>query len=226
MRKNGITASVSPDPPGEALGREQRGRQPSPALQVGVRDRIAHSLVFALDLRAVFGGYSQRRESQVKRRRRPAEPLAQFLARLAEAQSLAVMDEINDRAVIRIVAHREVNVMAVSIALDDDLVAAPAHDRGAAPALALIELIAYRDGILPQIDVSFELVQLRVQPSLRLKSSVQFPSPYPGVNGGAVRCRARATSPDAGCSSGFWAASPAALNPQLMFSLLPGAPVW
>jgi len=67
-----------------------------------------------------------------------------------------------------VVADREVDVMAILVALDDDLVAAASHDGGPAPTLALVELIAHAGRILPQVDLALEVIQLRVHAALSL----------------------------------------------------------
>ena len=62
---------------------------------------------------------------------------------LASAPGPAFLIEVDNRTIVAIVAYGKVNVMAVTIALDDDPVAvAMAHHRRAAPALLAVERVA------------------------------------------------------------------------------------
>ena len=62
---------------------------------------------------------------------------------------LPPLQEINDRAVIAVISHREENIMAVTVALDDDLVAAAPQHRTSPPTLTPVHRIAETDGDLP-----------------------------------------------------------------------------
>jgi len=51
---------------------------------------------------------------------RPTDPGPQGLSHFAQAQAFSTLQKIDDRTVVAIVAHREVEVMAVAVQLDDD----------------------------------------------------------------------------------------------------------
>ena len=75
---------------------------------------------------------------------------------------LASLHEIDHRAVVVVIPQREENVMAIAIALDDDLVGGTPQHRASPPTLAPIDLIAETLGKLPQIDVSFESLEFTI----------------------------------------------------------------
>jgi len=64
---------------------------------------------------------------------KPAQPGPQLLAHSAELAVLALLDEVDDGAVIEVIAHGEENPVPVGASGDDDLVACRgAHDGGIA----------------------------------------------------------------------------------------------
>src|SRR5450432_1957644 len=77
-----------------------------------------------------------------------ADPWPEGLAHCAEAHFLAAVQEINDRAIVPILPHREVNIMLLAVALDHNLVSTESHHRAPAQAIALVDLIAQAGGEL------------------------------------------------------------------------------
>ena len=75
---------------------------------------------------------------------------------------LAPLQKIDDGAVVAVIPHREENVMAIAIALDDDLVGAAPQHRASPPALAPVDLIAKAHGKLAQINLPFESFEFRI----------------------------------------------------------------
>ena len=73
--------------------------------------------------------------------------------------------EVNDRAVIAIIAHREIDVVTIEAAFDYNLVVRDGmtHYRTTTPAIALVDLIALPGSIGPQINAVFEALKLRVK---------------------------------------------------------------
>src|SRR6266853_4096583 len=89
-----------------------------------------------------------------------ADPGPEGLAHGPQTQFLAALQEIDNRAIVPIIPHREVNIMVVAIALDHDLVSAPSHHRAPAPTIAPIHLIAQTGGDLAQINIPLEGLDL------------------------------------------------------------------
>jgi len=93
---------------------------------------------------------------------RPADPGPEDLAHRTEVQILASLQEIDNGAVVPVIPHREENVMAMVVALDDDLVRAAPQHRASPPALAPVHLIAQTDGKLAQIYLPFEGIEFAI----------------------------------------------------------------
>src|ERR1035438_9351825 len=161
MGEDGVAACINPYPAREPLGAEKIRRQPPFALKVWMVPRILHAPVFSFDLHPVFRGFFQRGKPG-QGSGSPADPWPQLLADLAQAQALALLHEIDDRAVIPVVPDREIDVVAVTIEFDNHLVTAVPHDRGPAPAFALVEGIALFRRVLAQVDIALEVFQLVV----------------------------------------------------------------
>src|ERR1035438_8440128 len=83
-------------------------------------------------------------------------PWAEDLAHRAEGQILAPLQKIDEGAVVAVISDREENIMAIAVALDDDLVGAAPQHRASPPALAPVHPIAETDGELAQINLRFE----------------------------------------------------------------------
>src|ERR1035437_45812 len=156
-----VAARVNPYPAREPLGAEKVRRQPPFPLKVGMAPRILHAPVFSFDLHPVLGGFFQRGKPG-QGSGSPADPWPQLLADLAQAQARALLHESEDRAVIPVVPDREIDVVAVTIELDNHLVAAVPHDSGPAPAFALVEGIALFRRVLAQVDFALEVFQLAI----------------------------------------------------------------
>src|ERR1017187_9468861 len=161
MGGDGIAVCINPYPAREPLGAEKIRRQQPFALKVGMVPRILHAPVFSFDLHPVFRGFFQRGKPG-QGSGSPADPWPQLLADLAQAQALALLHEIDDRAVIPVVPDREIYVVAVAIELDDHLVPAVPHHSGPAPALALVERVTLIGRVLTQVDFCFEILQLAI----------------------------------------------------------------
>src|ERR1022692_3537747 len=161
MGEDGIAACINPYPAREPLGAEKIRRQPPFALKVWMVPRILHAPGFSFDLHPIFRGFFQRGKPG-QGSGRPADPWPQLFPDLAQAQALAMLYEINDRAVIPVVPDRKINVVAVAIELDAPLVPADPHHSGTAPALALVEGIALFRRVLAQVDLALEVVQFAI----------------------------------------------------------------
>ena len=103
---------------------------------------------------------------------RPADPGPEDLAHRTEVQILASLQEIDNGAVVPVIPHREENVMAMVVALDDDLVRAAPQHRASPPALAPVHLIAETDGKLAQVNLPFEGIEFAI---LVHKNTFSFP---------------------------------------------------
>jgi hypothetical protein len=53
------------------------------------------------------------------------DPGPQHLAHGAEVQMLSPLHEVDDRPIVPVISHRKENIVAIVVALDHDLVAAP-----------------------------------------------------------------------------------------------------
>src|ERR1019366_3270095 len=153
--------SVSPYPAREPLGAEKVHRQPPFTLKVGMAPHILHTPAFSFDLHPVLGGFFQHGKPG-QGSGSPADPWPQLFPDLAQAQALAVLHKINDRAVIPVIPDRKINVVAVAIELDNHLVATVPHHSRAAPAFALVEGVALFNRALTQVDFCFEILQLAI----------------------------------------------------------------
>src|SRR6266508_4328576 len=87
---------------------------------------------------------------------------------------LAPLREIDNSAIVIVVPHREEHIMAIPVALDDDLVGAAPQHRAAPPTLAPVHLVAQTDGKLAQINPPFEGIELSIRPH-----KTPFPSLLP-----------------------------------------------
>ena len=103
---------------------------------------------------------------------RPADPWPQLFPDLTKTQALAMLDEINHRAVVLVVPDREIDVVAIAIELDDHLIAAVPHHRGTTPALALVEGIAL-------LAAYWRRSMLRLKSSSSRSRVTPFPPPGP-----------------------------------------------
>jgi hypothetical protein len=82
-----------------------------------------------------------------------ADPRQQFLAECTKAQPKPMLHEIDDGTVIGVVPNREVDIVAIRIALDDHLIAVLVpYVRRPTPALLAVEDVALGGGIGAQID--------------------------------------------------------------------------
>ena len=120
-----------------------------------------HPPVFGFNTQAVFRCFFKLRKAW-QGSGRPPDPRPQLLADFAQAQALPELHEINDGAVIPLIPHRKVNIVAVGIELNDNLVSTVAHDGGPAPALPAIERVALSSGVFTQVDLALEVLQLAV----------------------------------------------------------------
>jgi hypothetical protein len=103
-----------PLPPEEADGTETElvaGGQPSGETpchgEVGTLRVRVHRRERAFHLPAVFANLLHGGEERQGRGGRTPDPRPQFLAHRAEAEALPLLDEIDDRTVVGIIAHRE-----------------------------------------------------------------------------------------------------------------------
>ena len=89
-----------------------------------------------------------------------AQPDPQQLPTLAKILFLPPLYEIEDRAVVVFIPEGIVNVMAIGIPADRDLVIAAAHDDFTLAAVPLVDRIAERGRVFMQLDVALEAFQL------------------------------------------------------------------
>src|SRR5260370_12223788 len=122
--------------------------------------RVVHAPILAFHTHPVRVGWLQL--GKLRWGGRPADPWAEDLAHRAEAQILSPLQKIDEGAVVAVIPHREENIMAIAVALDDDLVGAAPQHRAAPPALAPVHLIAETDGELAQINLPFEDVEFGI----------------------------------------------------------------
>src|SRR5262249_19337038 len=116
----------------------------------------------------------------------PADPRPQHLTHRPEIQILAPLEEIDYRAVVVVIPQREEDIMAIAIALNDDLGGATPQHRASPPALAAVDLIAQTDSKMLQIDLPFENLEFAILASHRntfsfpiARSSPGSPEPLP-----------------------------------------------
>jgi hypothetical protein len=76
---------------------------------------------------------------------------------------LPPLQEIDEGAMVIVVSHGEEHIVAIPVALDDDLVGAAPQHRAAPPALAPVHLVAQTDGKLAQINPPFEGIELAIR---------------------------------------------------------------
>ncbi|CRI67050.1 hypothetical protein THIOKS13330056 [Thiocapsa sp. KS1] len=173
MGKDGVGAKIHLELAGKARAVE-KGRRQAPLFEVAVKQQGFHAGEFEQDTGAVAGDSGDLAGEEVGigpgDMARPAQPRAQLLPHPAERAVPALLHEVDDRAVVEVVLHREVNPMPILGSGDHDLLACPgAHDDGVLRAGSAIEDIVLRRGILREIDECFEVVELFVH--VRLPSS-------------------------------------------------------
>src|ERR1035438_1580790 len=122
MRKHGIAPPIHADPTGEAPGPEQGSGQGAFILKIRMASDFLHTRKFRIDAHAVLGSFGQGRESRDGSLLRLAEPQPNHFSRSAEAHTLTDYYKIEQRPVVTIIPHREINIMPVGIPLDENLV--------------------------------------------------------------------------------------------------------
>jgi hypothetical protein len=167
MGKNDVHPPVDLDAAGKARALKQDAGDMALLLEIAVPGQGFHARELAEDLRPVSGDGLDLAPEEV--RMRPGEglpspgPGPQLLAHAPELTALAVLNEIDNGAVIAVLVHGKVNPMPVLAARNDDLIAfGLAHDHGIARAGPAIEEVPLVGRVLGQIDIGFEVFQLGV----------------------------------------------------------------
>jgi hypothetical protein len=103
-----------------------------------------------------------RRRGPRRRVRRQSYPRPELLPDLAQVEGAPAGDEVDDRAVVLVVSHREIDPVPVPLITGNNLLIAgrPAHRYTIAAAVLPVEDIPLHARILGQVDAAFEQVQL------------------------------------------------------------------
>lgn len=139
------------------------------ALQPGMRVQGLHAGQCGDDGGAVARDWLEVCGEEVRLRRRDQrgasapQPGAQCLPDGPQRAAAAILQEIDNGAVVGLAAHREVNPVLILPTGDHDFVAVVVvHDGGVPGARPAIEDITERSGVLTQVNVALERLQLLV----------------------------------------------------------------
>ncbi|MEA3643023.1 MAG: hypothetical protein VBE63_24230 [Lamprobacter sp.] len=100
-------------------------------------------------------------EINLDRRNGSINPGAQLASNIPEATAPPMLDKIDDRSVVPVITHREVDSMLVLVPGNDHLVIISiTHDNRASGACSLIDPVPLARGIFGQIDLDLEAINL------------------------------------------------------------------